>query len=58
MQGGCDVICFHPRHDLTLARLPIPDIRKVIDEWTRIYLKRGREEGINYVQIFEVPILF
>lgn len=54
VQGGCDVICFHPRHDLTLARLPIPDIRKVIDEWVRIYLKRGREEGINYVQIFEV----
>ncbi|CAL1703891.1 unnamed protein product [Somion occarium] len=53
VQGGCDVLIFHPRHDLTLARLSLPDIRKVIDEWCKIYLQRGREEGIAYVQIFE-----
>jgi UDPglucose--hexose-1-phosphate uridylyltransferase len=54
VQGGCDVIIFHPRHDLTLARLSIPDIEKVIAEWCSAYKKRGTEVGIKYVQIFEV----
>ena len=54
VQGGCDVIIFHPRHDLTLARLPIPDIERVIEEWCAVYTKRSAEDGINYVQIFEV----
>lgn len=54
VQGGCDVLCFHPRHDLTLARLEVTDIEKIIEEWTRVYLKRGRQDGIKYVQIFEV----
>ena len=54
LQGGCDVICFHPRHDLTLARLPIPDIERVIETWIAVYKKRGAQEGIKYVQIFEV----
>ncbi|OSD02752.1 galactose-1-phosphate uridylyltransferase [Trametes coccinea BRFM310] len=53
VQGGCDVICFHPRHDLTLARLPPKDIERIIEEWCRIYKKRGAQEGIEYVQIFE-----
>lgn len=54
VHGACDVIVFHPRHSLTLAQLDLPDIERVIDEWTRIYLMRGRQEGIRYVQIFEV----
>ncbi|KAF7796787.1 hypothetical protein EIP86_007971 [Pleurotus ostreatoroseus] len=51
--GGCDVITFHPRHDLTLARLAIPDIEKVIAQWCAVYDRRGHQEGIEYVQIFE-----
>ena len=54
VQGGCDVICFHPRHDLTLARLPLPDIERVIHEWCAVYKKRGAQDDIKYVQIFEV----
>ncbi|KAH9925316.1 HIT-like domain-containing protein [Fomitopsis serialis] len=53
VQGGCDVLCFHPRHDLTLARLPVPDIERIVEEWCAIYSKRGSQEGIQYVQIFE-----
>lgn len=53
VQGGCDVVIFHPRHDLTLARLSLPDIQKIIEEWCAIYKKRGNQEGIKYVQIFE-----
>lgn len=54
VHGACDVLIFHPRHDLTLAKLPVPDIEQVINEWTRIYKMRGTQEGIKYVQIFEV----
>ncbi|KAG8717588.1 galactose-1-phosphate uridyl transferase [Ceratobasidium sp. 395] len=53
VQGRCDVLIFHPRHDLTLARLSTPDIERVIEEWTNVYEQRGREKGIKYVQIFE-----
>ncbi|EJD08531.1 galactose-1-phosphate uridylyltransferase [Fomitiporia mediterranea MF3/22] len=53
VHGECDVIVFHPRHDLTLARLSLDDISIVIREWIRIYEERSKEEGIRYVQIFE-----
>ena len=56
VQGGCDVIVFHPRHDLTLARMKTEDIESVINEWIRVYLERGKQPGIKYVQIFEVRI--
>jgi UDPglucose--hexose-1-phosphate uridylyltransferase len=56
VDGQCDVITFHPRHDLTLARLGIEDISRIVEEWTAIYKRRGTQEGIRYVQIFEVSI--
>lgn len=54
VEGACDVLIFHPRHDLTLARLPLPDIVRIVNEWATIYQDRGTQEGIQYVQIFEV----
>lgn len=54
IHGACDVVVFHPRHDLTLSHLSLHDIGSLIDEWTRIYQMRGAEQGIKYVQIFEV----
>lgn len=54
VQGGCDVLIFHPRHDLTLARLSVEDVQVIIEEWRAIYERRGKQEGIRYVQIFEV----
>lgn len=53
IHGACDVLIFHRRHDLTMAQLSPADIARVIDEWIRIYEKRGSEAGIEYVQIFE-----
>ena len=31
--GVCRVICFSPRHDLTLAELPREQIRAVVNTW-------------------------
>ncbi|KAI0318060.1 galactose-1-phosphate uridyl transferase [Amylostereum chailletii] len=53
VQGHCDVLIFHPRHDLTLARLSPADIERIIDEWIAVYNTRGRQDGVKYVQIFE-----
>jgi UDPglucose--hexose-1-phosphate uridylyltransferase len=47
-------VCFHPRHDLSLPTLSLSDVENIVDEWTRIYIRRGTEPSIKYVQIFEV----
>lgn len=52
-QGICRVICFSPRHDLTLALMDTEAIGRVVDVWSRQYLELGALEHINYVQIFE-----
>lgn len=57
VHGACDVICFHPRHDLTLARIGLNDLERVIGQWLEVYAQRGQQDGIQYVQIFEVHIL-
>jgi UDPglucose--hexose-1-phosphate uridylyltransferase len=51
--GICRVICFSPRHDLTVARMPSADLRRVVDVWTEQYQELGGLPFINYVQIFE-----
>jgi len=52
-QGICRVICFSPRHDLTLPEMEVSQIRNVVDLWTDEYKTLGEKENINYVQIFE-----
>jgi UDPglucose--hexose-1-phosphate uridylyltransferase len=45
------VICFSPRHDLTLAEMSVPDIRKVVDVWSDQTVELGRH--YQWVQLFE-----
>ena len=52
-RGICKVLCFHPDHSLTLARMTQPEIRRVVDAWTKEYEELARVEWIEYVQIFE-----
>ena len=51
--GICRVLCFSPRHDLSLPELSIGEIRRVVDVWTEEYLTLGARDDIGYVQIFE-----
>ena len=51
--GICRVVCFSPRHDLTLPQMSVEDIRGVVDIWAAQYLELGAMEDINHVQIFE-----
>ena len=52
-RGLCKVLCYHPDHSLTLARMTRPEIRRVVDAWTREYEEVGSLDWIEYVQIFE-----
>jgi UDPglucose--hexose-1-phosphate uridylyltransferase len=51
--GLCRVICFSPRHDLTLAKMSVEEIRAVVDVWAEQYLELGARDDIGYVQVFE-----
>ncbi len=51
--GICKVICFSPRHDLTIPEMEVPAIRKVVDVWCNEYKELGSNPDINYIQIFE-----
>src|SRR5688572_29887518 len=52
-RGICRVMCFSPRHDLTIARMPVGEIRQVVDVWTQQYEELGALPAIKSVQIFE-----
>lgn len=51
--GICRVICFSPRHDLTLARMTVADITRVVEAWVAQYRELGARPDIGHVQIFE-----
>lgn len=51
--GTCRVICFSPRHDLTLAEMETADIRRVVDVWAEQIDELGADPNIGYVQLFE-----
>ena len=53
MPGRCRVVCFTPRHDLTLPIMSIPEIETVIHTWTNETQMLGALDYINYVQVFE-----
>lgn len=52
-RGVCRVVCFSPRHDLTLSQMTRKDIRGVVDLWTSERAELAGHDGIRYVQIFE-----
>jgi len=52
-RGICRVICFSPRHDLTLAEMERPAIEAVVRLWKDQYLDLGSIDFVKYVQIFE-----
>jgi UDPglucose--hexose-1-phosphate uridylyltransferase len=51
--GTCRVVCFSPRHDLTLPRLPVGEVERVIETWTEEFARLQSRPEIGYVQIFE-----
>ncbi len=51
VRGTCRVVCFSPRHDLTLPEMSRAEIRAVVDLWAAQTEELGRE--YRWVQVFE-----
>ena len=50
-RGLCRVVCFSPRHDLTLGRMERDAVRQVVDLWADQSTELGAE--YRWVQVFE-----
>jgi UDPglucose--hexose-1-phosphate uridylyltransferase len=50
-RGTCRVVCFSPRHDLSLGDMDVRDVRRVIDTWADQTAELGRDW--RWVQVFE-----
>ena len=51
VRGRCRVLCFSPRHDLTLAQMSPAELTAVVDLWTAETAAAGAE--YRWVQVFE-----
>jgi UDPglucose--hexose-1-phosphate uridylyltransferase len=51
VRGTCRVMCFSPRHDLSLPEMATADIRVVVDVWAEQLLDLGAQ--YRWVQVFE-----
>jgi len=51
--GRCRVVCFSPRHDLSLPELSLAEIEDVLATWTEETRVLGGHPDIRYVQVFE-----
>ena len=52
-KGRCRVVCFSPRHNLTLARMSVASIHKVVDTWCNEFSTLADLPDVRAVQIFE-----
>jgi len=51
VRGRCRVLCFSPRHDLTLAEMSPDEIARVVDLWVAETAAAGAD--YRWVQVFE-----
>lgn len=47
------VVCFSPKHNLTIPEMEVADIEKIITVWKEQYVDLGSRNYISHVQIFE-----
>jgi len=52
-RGINKVICFSPKHNLTIPEMEVEAIGKIIETWRTEYVELGSKDFINHVQIFE-----
>jgi len=52
-RGICRVICFSPRHDLTISNMGLDDVTTVVRLWSEQYRELGATDWVRHVQIFE-----
>ncbi len=52
-RGFCRVICYSPKHNMTMAQLSVDEILEITRTWKSEYETIGSMDQISYVQIFE-----
>jgi UDPglucose--hexose-1-phosphate uridylyltransferase len=52
-RGLCRVICFSPRHDLTLSRMDAGSVRRVVDAWVGECAAAAARPWVRYALVFE-----
>src|SRR4051812_46622367 len=51
--GIARVVCYSPRHDLTLAELEPAEVDRLLEVWQEQYRDLGGRQGIDHVLVFE-----
>jgi len=51
--GRCRVICFSPRHDLSMPYMDLAGVIEVIRTWSQQTRELAADANIRYVQVFE-----
>ena len=52
-RGVARVVCYSPRHDRTLAELPVQEVEQLLEVWQKQYQELGDRPEIEHVLIFE-----
>jgi UDPglucose--hexose-1-phosphate uridylyltransferase len=52
-RGVCRVACFSPRHDLTIPRMSLAEVRQVIELWAEQFNELAHMDWVRHVLIFE-----
>jgi UDPglucose--hexose-1-phosphate uridylyltransferase len=52
-RGICRVVCFSPRHDLTIPRMKPEEVRRVVEVWAQQHQELAEVPWVKHVQIFE-----
>lgn len=52
-RGACDVVLYHPDHNMPPSKMPVEHWRLVVDLWTRRFCELAALRDIQYVLIFE-----
>jgi UDPglucose--hexose-1-phosphate uridylyltransferase len=52
-RGSCDVVLYHPNHNLQPSEMPVAHWRLVVDLWTRRFRELAANPDVQYVFIFE-----
>jgi len=51
--GHARVLCFSPRHDVTVAELPVPEIARIVEQWRRQSRDLSALAGVKHILGFE-----
>ncbi|HEY6766917.1 MAG TPA: UDP-glucose--hexose-1-phosphate uridylyltransferase [Candidatus Sulfotelmatobacter sp.] len=51
--GICRVVCFSPRHSLTIPVMTLLEVRKVVNTWSEQFLELEKVPWVRHIQIFE-----